>query len=101
MRDVRYTTRHLTYATHVTPHLTPHVGHMLQHTLHRSWAPFHAPCGLKRDAAHVQDCLNRMLLASSLRWAPLPPALFPNGFVFFRRPLEPAGRPATSRMQQV
>ena len=36
-----------------------------------------------------QDCLNRMLLASSLRWAPLPPRLFPNGYVYFRRPLPP------------
>ena len=36
-----------------------------------------------------QDCLNRMLLRSSLRWAPLPPRLFPNGFVYFRRPLPP------------
>ena len=37
-----------------------------------------------------------MLLASALRWAPLPPALFPNGFVYFRRPLPPpaAGAPA-------
>lgn len=37
-----------------------------------------------------QDCLNRMLLASSLRWAPLPPRLFPNGYVYFRRPLPPS-----------
>ena len=36
-----------------------------------------------------QDCLNRMLLASSLRWAPLSPRLFPNGFVYFRRPVQP------------
>ena len=34
-----------------------------------------------------QDCLNRMLIASSLRWAPLPPHLFPNGYVYFRRPI--------------
>ena len=34
-----------------------------------------------------QDCLNRMLLASYIRWAPLPPELFPNGYVFFRRPV--------------
>ena len=44
-----------------------------------------------------QDCLNRMLLASSLRWAPLPPALFPNGYLYFRRPfpspLRAAGGP--------
>ena len=33
-----------------------------------------------------QDCLNRMLLASTLRWAPLPPEHFPNGYVYFRRP---------------
>ena len=41
-----------------------------------------------------QDCLNRMLLASHLRWAPLPPLLFPNGYVFFRRPLPRAMQPS-------
>lgn len=45
-----------------------------------------------------QDCLNRMLLDSRIRWAPLPPALFPNGFVFFRRPLEPSGWPSLGPM---
>ena len=30
-----------------------------------------------------QDCLNRMLLASNLRWAPLSPRLFPNGYVYW------------------
>eukprot|EP00966_Prymnesium_polylepis_P288745 6669390-Prymnesium_polylepis.1 len=39
-----------------------------------------------------------MLVASHLRWAPLPPALFPNGFVFFRRPLEPSQRPTRGPM---
>ena len=39
-----------------------------------------------------QDCLNRLLIASQLRWAPLPPALFPNGYVYFRRPLPPSAQ---------
>ena len=34
-----------------------------------------------------QDCLNRVLASTEVPWAPLPPALFPNGFVYFRRPL--------------
>ncbi|KAL3922881.1 MAG: hypothetical protein SGPRY_004400 [Prymnesium sp.] len=45
-----------------------------------------------------QDCLNRMLMASNLRWAPLPPTLFPNGFVFFRRPLAPSAWPSKGPM---
>jgi hypothetical protein len=39
-----------------------------------------------------------MLALSSLRWAPLPPSLFPNGFVYFRRPplpgVDPPPQPA-------
>ncbi len=41
----------------------------------------------KLGELNEQDCLNRMLLASTLVWAPLPPRLFPNGFVYFRRPI--------------
>jgi hypothetical protein len=47
-----------------------------------------------------QDCLNRMLIVSSLRWAPLPPYLFPNGYVYFRRPVRdpPPSRASSLRM---
>ncbi len=40
-----------------------------------------------------QDCLNRMLRTSTLRWAALPPSLFPNGYVYFRRPLPSVAEP--------
>jgi len=47
-------------------------------------------------ALNEQDTLNRMLLASAIRWAPLPPCLFPNGFVFFRRPVGSPRRAAAA-----
>ena len=34
-----------------------------------------------------QDCLNIMIRKAGLRWAPLPTGLFPNGYIYFRRPL--------------
>jgi len=46
-----------------------------------------------RSAPNEQDVFNRELASGpGLRWALLPPALFPNGFVYFFRPL-PAEAP--------
>ena len=55
----------------------------------RVWATLSA----SRVPPNEQDALNRELAASELPWALLPPTLFPNGFVYWYRPLPAAPPP--------